>query len=77
MIMSEEDEEGFKNIDVCQFCEKNFISDKVRDQCHLTGKYGDPTHSKSNYNVTQKQSQSIPFKFHNFSKYDCHMFLMK
>ena len=26
----------------CQFCEKNFESDKVRDHCHLTGKYRGP-----------------------------------
>ena len=57
--------------------EKNIESDKVRDHCHLTGKYRGPAHSKCNINVTQKQSNFIPFIFHNFSNYDCHMFFKK
>ena len=52
-------------------------SDKVRDQCHLTGIYRGPAHNNCNNNVTQKQSEFIPFIFHNFSKYDCFMFFKK
>ena len=53
------------------------MSDKVRDHCHLTGKYRGPAHNTCNINVTQKQSNFIPFIFHNFSNYDCHMFFKK
>ena len=53
------------------------MSDKVRDHCHLTGNYRGPAHSRCNINVTQKQSNFIPFIFHNFSNYDCHMFFKK
>ena len=74
IIMTEEDEEDYKNINICRFCEKNTESDKVRDHCHLTGNYRGPAHSNCNINVTQKQSNFIPFIFHNFSIYDCHMF---
>ena len=74
IIMREEDEEDFKNNDVCRFCEKNIVSDKVSDHCHLTGKYRGPAHSNCNINVTQKQSTFIPFVVHNFSDYDCHLF---
>ena len=56
---------------------KKILSDKVKDHCHLTGKYRGPAHTKSNINVTQKQSNFIPFLFHNFSNYDCHMFFKK
>ena len=56
---------------------KEIIDDKVRDPCHLTGKYRGSAHSGCNINVTQKQSIFIPFKFHNFSKDDCHMFFKK
>ena len=77
IIMTEEDEEDFKNDNICRFCEKNIESDKVRDHCHLTGKYRGPAHSKCNINVTQKQSNFMPFIFHNFSNYDCHMFFKK
>ena len=77
IIMTREDEEDYRNNDICRFCEKFIESDKVRDHCHLTGKYRGPAHSKCNINVTQKQSNFIPFIFHNFSNYDCHMFFKK
>ena len=77
IIMTQEDEEGYRNNDFCRFCEKYFESDKVRDHCHLTGKYRGPAHSICNINVFQKQSNFIPFIFHNFSNYDCHMFFKK
>ena len=77
ILMTEEDEEDFRIDNICRFCEKNIESDKVRDHCHLTGKYRGAAHSKCNINVTQKQSNFIPFIFHNFSNYDCHMFFKK
>ena len=77
IIMTEKDEEDFRIDNICRFCEKEIITDKVRDHCHLTGKYRGPAHSKCNINVTQKQSNFIPFIFHNFSNYDCHMFFKK
>ena len=75
--MTDEDEEDYRNNNVCRFCEKEILSDKVRDHCHLTGKYRGVSHSECNINVTQKQSKFIPFIFHNFSNYDCHMFFKK
>ena len=75
--MTEEDEEDYKNDNICRFCEKEILSDKVRDHCHLTGNYRGPAHSKCNIKVTQKQNNFIPFIFHNFSNYDCHMFFKK
>ena len=77
IIMTQEDEEDYKNNNICRFCEKEILSDKVRDHCHLTGTYRGSAHSKCNINVTQKQSNFIPFIFHNFSNYDCHMFFKK
>ena len=77
IIMTDEDEEDFKKDNFCRFCEKNIGCDEVRDHCHLTGKYRGPAHSKCNINVTQKQSNFIPFILHNFSNYDCHMFFKK
>ena len=77
IIMTEENEEDFRNNNNCRFCEKEIITDKVRDHCHLTGSYRGPAHSICNIIVTQKQSNFIPFIFHNFSNYDCHMFFKK
>ena len=44
------------------FLKKN-IPDKVRDQCQLSGKYRGTTQSKRNMDVTQKQSNFLPFIF--------------
>ena len=77
IIMTKEDEEDYKNNNICRFCEKNIESDKVRDHCHLTGRYRGPSHNICNINVKQKDSNFIPFAFHNFSNYDCHMFFKK
>ena len=75
--MTEENEEDYRNNNICRFCEKNIDCDKLRDHCHFTGKYRGPAHSKCNINVTQDHSNFIPFMFHNFSNYDCHIFLKK
>ena len=75
IIVTENDEEDYKNINICRFCEKSIESDKVRDFSHLTGGYRGSTHSKCNINVAEDQSNLIPFKFHNYSNYACHMFL--
>ena len=77
IIMTQEDEEDYKNNDICRFCEKEILSDKIRDHFLLTGKYRGPAHNVCNINVTQKQINFIPFIFHNFSNYDCHMFFKK
>ena len=77
IIMSKENEEDFKNKNICRFCEKEILSDKFRDHCHLTGKYRGPAHYTCNINVKQKDSNFIPFAFHNFSNYDSHMSFKK
>ena len=77
IILTEKYEEDYRNNNICRFCEKEYISDKVGDHCHLTGKNRVPAHSKCKINVAQKQSDFIPFLFHNFSNYDCHMFFRK
>ena len=78
IIMTQEDVENFENNNSCRFCEKEILSDKVSDHCHLTGKYRGPAHNTCNINVKQqKDSNFIPFAFHNFSNYDCHMFFKR
>ena len=77
IIMTDDDEEEYRNDNVCRFCEKEILSDKLRDHCHLTGEYRGAAHSKCKINVTQDQSSFIPFILHNFSNYDCHKFFKK
>ena len=72
--MLPEDEYNFGKSDKCWFCELPFESAKVRDHCHLTGKYRGAAYESCNINVKKQQSNFIPVMFHNFSKNDCHLF---
>ena len=74
IILTEGIKEDLDNNNICRFCKTETISDKVRDHCRLTAKYGGPAHNTCNINVIQQQSNIIPLLFHNFSKYDCQMF---
>ena len=73
-IMTDENEENYRNKNFCRFCEQNSESDNVRDPCHLTDKHRGSVHNNCNNNVTQDQSNIMPFAFHNFSNYDYHFF---
>ena len=75
--MTQEGEKFQRIKNICRFCEKGVFSDKVRDHCHLTGKHRGPAHIICKIIVTQKQINFIPFTFHNFSKYDCHLFFKR
>ena len=48
--------------------------DKVRDHCHLTGKYRGPAHNNCNLNLKQKVN-FISIFFHNLAGFDCHLFI--
>ena len=74
IVMTQEDEEDFKNSTHCWFCELPLDGRAVRDHCHLTGRYRGAAHERCNIKVKHKQSNFIPFMFHNFSNYDCHLF---
>ena len=57
---------------VCHICETPLLLDKVRDHCHLTGKYR-AAHNQCNLNF--KLPKFYPVIFHNLSGYDTHMFI--
>ena len=46
---------------------------KVRDNCHYTGKYRGAAHS--NWNLNYKIPKEIPVAFHNGSTYDYHFII--
>ena len=76
IILTEEDEK-YGNINNCPVCVQNVKYDKVRDHCHLTGKYRRPAHNICNNNATQNESNFIPNMFQKFSHFDCHLFFIK
>ena len=51
--MSAEDEGRFQLSNICWICDKLFVvqDDKVRDHCHLTGKYRGSTRWSCNINL--------------------------
>ena len=75
--MTKDEDEDFSNNNICRFCEKEILSDKVRDHCHFTGKYRGPAHNTCNINVEQEDSNFLPFAFHNFGNSDCQVFFKR
>lgn len=66
----------FNNSQMCHICETIIDNNddnncKVRDHCHLTGKYRGSAHSNCNLNYSESLKR-IPVFFHNFSGYDSH-----
>lgn len=67
----------FEKAEKCHFCNKKFseIDIKVRDHCHVTGKFIGAAHQLCNLNV--RTSLKIPVFFHNGSGYDFKHFIRK
>ena len=65
LIMSEKEEEQFQLSNVCWICEKLIDNDdeKVRDHCHITGKFRGAAHLSCNINL--QLTRKVPVIFHN------------
>ena len=73
--MTEDQIKKFNSATECYICKKVFsCNDKVRDHCHLTGKYRGPAHNNCNLNLKEKIN-FIPIFFHNLAGFDCHLFI--
>ena len=57
----------------CEICEIPLDDIRVKDHCHLTGKYRGAAHNKCNLNY--KNPKFIPVIFHNLAGYDAHLFI--
>ena len=51
LIILVEEEEQFEKTEICWICNKLIENDKVRDHCHITGKYRGAAHWKCNINL--------------------------
>ena len=72
LIMSEE-EHLFQKSNSCWICKKLIDNDeeKVRDNCHVTGKFRDAAHW--NCNINFQLTKKVPVIFHNLRGYNSHL----
>ena len=69
LIMSAEENERFEMTNICFICVKLISLDdnKVRDHCHITGKYRGAAHWSCNINLNA--SKKVHVIFHNLKGY--------
>ena len=75
MILTDEDKEDFENSTNCHICDGELGEDRVRDHCHLSGKFRGAAHTDCNLNY--RTPRIIPIYFHNLSNYDAHLFIKR
>ena len=75
LVMSFDEEEIFQLSNKCWICDKLFDAgdEKVRDHCHITGKFRGATHFSCHANF--KLSKKLPVIFHNLRGYDSHLII--
>ena len=71
--MKDDEKLEFQNAEICYACKGTLGNDRVRDHCHLTGKYRGATHNTCN--LKMKTPMFVPVLFHNLEGYDCHLFV--
>ena len=71
--MSEKEEHLFQEVNSCQIFKKliNNDEEKVRDHCHVTGKFRSAAHW--NCNIDFQLTNKVPVIFHNLRGYDSHL----
>ena len=71
--MSDEDELDFKRAKECHICNQEYTNKdiRVRDHCHITGKYRASAHQDCNLKLRINPKEfKIPVIFHNLRGYD-------
>ena len=73
MIMTMHDKLVYDNSLLCHICNEELGKDKVRDHCHLSGKFRGAAHNGCN--LKYKVPKFSPVVFHNLFGYDSHLFI--
>ena len=68
-----EEEQAFQDAVNCHICEFELGADRVRDHCHLTGKYRGAAHNDCNLNYSF--TGRIPVILHNLRDYDSQLIM--
>ena len=83
MIMTDEDKKSYNAATKCHICEgvikystrdNQRYTNKVRDHCHLTGKFRGAACEKCNLDYNYK-NYKLPIIFHNLKGYDSHFIM--
>ena len=69
--MTTEDEEIYNNSHIYWICKQELNMDKVRDHCHVTGRFRGAAHNKCNINL--RPPRKLVIIFHNIQRYDGHI----
>ena len=73
MEMTVVDVRAFETATICSICSQELGVYRIRDHCHVTGKYRGAAHNACNLNM--KQRERIPVFFQNFRGYDAHLIM--
>ena len=73
MRIEREEEQAFQHAVSCHICGFELGADRVRDHCHLTGKYRGAAHNDCNLNYSFLGR--IPVILHNLRGYDSHLIM--
>ena len=80
MKLTKDDEEEFKKATECHICDKKYTEKdiRVRDHCHITGKYRGSAHQNCNLKLRVNPEEiKIPVIFHNLRGYDSHFIMQE
>ena len=78
--MTKNDLDAFEKAKECHICNKQYTSEdiRVRDHCHITGKYRGSAHQECNLKLTLNPDKiKIPVLFHNLRGYDSHFIMQE
>ena len=78
--MMQEDEEKFQKADECHICNNKYTDKdiRVRDHCHITGKYRGSAHQECNLQLRLNPEEvKISVIFHNLRGYDSHFIMQE
>ena len=78
--MTKNDLDVFEKATECHICNKQYTSDdiRVRDHCHITGKFRGSAHQECNLKLTLNPDEiKIPVIFHNLRGYDSHFIMQE
>ena len=78
--MTKADEDDFQKADECHICNKKYTDKdtRVRDHCHITGKYRGSSHQECNLQLKVNPDElKIPVIFHNLRGYDSHFIMQE